>query len=201
VASGVLVVFAFALWYVIFVVPAGNFWLKITLASSLLAAGSVAAMGEGRAALFRLRLVDLAIGVGSALLLYGIFVLGKVLLTAILPRAGADIGSVYAPRGSLPLWLIGALLLLVTGPAEEIFWRGFLQHTLTARLGRAGGLVAATALYALVHLCTLNLPLILAAATAGLAWGVIFAWRGSAVAPIVSHALWGLLIFVLFPVA
>jgi hypothetical protein len=121
VVSCVLVVFAFVFWYVIFVVPVGNFWLKITVASSLLAAGSVAAVGERRAALFRLRLVDVGIGVGSALLLYGVFVLGKVLLTAILPRAGADIGSVYAPRGGLPLWLIVShalwgLLILVIFP-------------------------------------------------------------------------------------
>lgn len=199
-APAVLVFCASVFWVFIFVVRAGNFWAKIAVASSLLAASALAGMGGRRRGLVRLRVADLALGLASAALLYGVFVLGKAILTAILARAAADISLVYAPRGSLPLWAIGALLFVVTGPAEEIFWRGYLQSVAAARLGAVGGLLVTSGLYALVHLCTLNLPLVLAALTAGLAWGSLYAWRRNLLAPLVSHATWGLLIFVLFPV-
>ena len=31
-ATGLLVLLAFALWYVVFVIPAGSFWLKMSVA-------------------------------------------------------------------------------------------------------------------------------------------------------------------------
>ena len=196
-----LVLCAFALWFFILVVRAGSFWAKIAVSSSFLAASALAGMGGRRRGLVRLRVADAVLGLASAGLLYGVFVLGKAILTAILSRAAADISLVYAPRGSLPLWAIGVLLFAVTGPAEEIFWRGYLQSVAVGRIGKVGGLLVTSGLYALVHLCTLNLPLVLAALTAGLAWGSLYLWRRNLLAPIVSHATWGLLIFVLFPVA
>lgn len=200
-ATGLLVLLAFALWYVVFVVPAGSFWLKISAASTLLAAGSLWAMGARRKTLAGVGWVDLPLGALSAATLYGVFVLGRRVLVAILPDAAVDIGSVYAPRGTLPLALIGALLFLVTGPAEEIFWRGMVQHTLSGRIGAIPAIAVTSLCYGLVHACTGNLPLVLAALTAGVFWGCLYAWTGRVATVALSHSIWGLAIFVVFPMA
>ncbi len=200
---------AFPLWFAVFRVPVASFWLKISLAALLLAAVSLLRAAAPRSGarppaagtLFRLKAWHPAAGVLSALLLYLVFIAGKLLLTALFPSSGAAIDSVYAPRSGLPLWLIGLLLAVVTGPAEEIFWRGLLQRALADRLNPTAGLLLATAAYSLVHVSTLNLPLMLAALTAGLVWGYLFLRSGSLWPGMISHSLWSLAIFVLFPVA
>jgi membrane protease YdiL (CAAX protease family) len=200
-ATGLLVLLAFALWYVVFVVPAGSFWLKISVASALLAAGSLWAMGARRKTLAGFRWVDLLLGALSAAILYGVFALGRWALVAILPGAASDIGSVYAPRGALPLALIGALLFLVTGPAEEVFWRGMVQHTLSERIGTVPAIAVSSLCYGLVHACTGNLPLVLAALAAGVFWGCLYAWTGRVATVAISHSIWSLAVFVVFPMA
>jgi hypothetical protein len=191
---------AFFLWYGVFLLPAGGFWVRIAAAATLLAAISLLGMGAARRPLFRWQAWHPAAGAGAALALYLVFLLGKTVLTTLFPTAREAIASVYAPRTGFPLWLIAALLVLVTGPAEEIFWRGLLQRVLAARLGPAGGLLLASSCYALVHIWTVNLPLILAALVAGLAWGALFQRSASLWPVILSHSLWSLAIFVLFPV-
>jgi len=200
-AALLLSVTAFGLWYWVFVVPGASFWLKIALAASVLAASSIAAMGPRRAALFRLSAADVGAGLVAAPLLYGAFIVGKAVLTAILPGTGASIGAVYAPRDGASLWVVGALLFFVTGPAEEVFWRGMLQRVLVDRLGPWGGLLLSSVFYALVHLCTLNVPLVLAALVAGLFFGALALWRGNLTAAVLCHSAWGVLIFVIFPVS
>jgi membrane protease YdiL (CAAX protease family) len=194
-------VLAFLLWYLIFMFAGGNFWLKLALSSLLLAVLALVFLGRERRRLLRLRLRHVVLGIGTAVALYGLFWLGRQLFYLVLPVSRAAIASVYAPRQSLPLWLIALLLLLVTGPAEEIYWRGLVQGTLARRWGGTRGLVLAAAAYALVHVWTLNLPLIAAAFCAGLCWGYLFLRENSLMPVIVSHSLWGVLVFVLLPLA
>jgi uncharacterized protein len=185
-----LIVLAFALWYFAFQTEVWNFWVRLSLAAALLATIALI-LTPDRWELFRARPRDIAIGVASALLLYGIFWVGKQLALAILPFAADQIQSVYAKRGQLDLLSIGLLLFFLLGPSEEIFWRGFVQCRL--------GLPATTALYALVHIWTLNLILIIAAGVAGLLWGWLYQREQNLITVIVSHALWDVSIFVLFP--
>ncbi len=93
IAAGLLA--ALALWYVIFGLEGGNSWLKISFSSVLLASVSLWIMGRKASALFKYRKRHLLIGPGSALLLYGIFWAGKLVLTALFPAARTAIGSVY----------------------------------------------------------------------------------------------------------
>jgi membrane protease YdiL (CAAX protease family) len=185
-----LIVLAFALWYFAFQTDVWNFWVRLSLAAALLATIALI-LTPDRWELFRARPRDIAIGIASALLLYAIFWVGKQIALAILPFAADQIQSVYAKRGQLDLLSIGLLLFFLLGPSEEIFWRGFVQSRL--------GLPATTALYALVHIWTLNLILIIAAGVAGLLWGWLYQREQNLIAVIVSHALWDVSIFVLFP--
>lgn len=192
---------AFALWYAVFGWSNGIFWVKIALAAAILAAISLAVMGDARVQLRGIKARDVKLGLGSAALLYAVFWVGQLVLTALFPEAAdSEIGRVYAPRDETSLWIIAALLLFVTGPSEEIYWRGYLQRVLMQRAGPAMGWLLATAAYALVHIWTLNVPLILAAFTAGLVWGWIYLMERRLLPVIISHAVWSVAIFVFLPV-
>lgn len=91
------------------------------------------------------------------------------------------------------------LILLLIGPGEEFFWRGFIQRRWQNRFGPLAGWVLASALYSLVHLGSGNVMLVLAALVCGLFWGGLYLRCRSLLSVAVSHALWDILIFVLFP--
>jgi membrane protease YdiL (CAAX protease family) len=198
-AAGTLL--ALALWYLVFMWPRGVFWVKIAVAASILAGLSLAAMGPRRSEILTPRWADFVLGLLSAIVLYGVFYLGRGVLLALWPESSSYLALVYAPRRGISLLVVALLLLLVTGPAEEIFWRGLVQRVLVDRLGPARGLAAAVFLYTAVHVWTLNLPLLLAALAAGVFFGLLYLRSGRLPAVMVSHALWGVIIFVLFPLA
>ena len=90
-------------------------------------------------------------------------------------------------------------MLLVIGPGEELIWRGFFQRRLFIIYGGLTGYIGASLVYAAVHVFTGNTMLVLAALTSGLFWGLIY-WRtGSVLAVCFSHALWDILVFIMFP--
>ena len=97
------------------------------------------------------------------------------------------------------------LLIFLIGPAEEFFWRGYVQHTLErisgGRQPKDRALLITAAVYALVHIWSLNFMLVMAALVAGLVWGLVYRSCPKALpALIVSHALWDVLVFILLPI-
>jgi hypothetical protein len=192
---------AFALWTVTFAVPVGNFWFKLTGSAVLLAATGLIASRREIGALFAFRFRHLGIGVLSALALYAIFWLGKLAAGWLFAFAPGQIASVYATKTQLDALLIGLLLLFLMGPAEEIYWHGFIQRRLVARYGVRAGVLTTAVVYALVHVGSLNPMLILAAGVCGLYWGLLYQREQNLIPLIISHSLWDLLIFVLFPMA
>lgn len=199
-ASAVLgtVILASALWWVTFAQELTSFWIKISISASLLAGIS---LGLRPPPAGSLRPDARAIGWGllSAIALYGIFWVGKAVSTALFAFAGGQIGGIYHKGDGTPLWVIALLLFCVTGPAEEIYWRGFLQQWLVERFGRRGGWAAATAIYAGVHVWSFNFMLVGAAAVAGAFWGALYARCGRLAPVMVSHAVWSTVIFAVFP--
>jgi len=134
---------------------------------------------------------DVALGLASAALLYQIFEVGDRVARSVMPRGSKEIKDIYALRTIAPKEEIAARLATVIGPAEELFWRGFVQP-------RAGGLAAAAA-YGGVHVVTGNVTLIGAAAIAGIYWGLLRALGMSMPALITSHIAWDIWIFLLAP--
>lgn len=196
-----LTALAAGLWFITFgLADWGNFWVKISISAAILALISYFVMGGERAQNFEFKQRHIWLGVGSAVILYGFFALGDFVLRSLFPGfAPAEIDNVYARReGTDAIW-IALLLLFVTSPSEEIFWRGFLQRVLVRKIGPMAGLFLATAIYALVHIWTLNLSLMLAAFTAGLVWGWIYLSERTLVPVIISHALWTVTIFIIIP--
>lgn len=192
------IVLAVILWFLTFRLEVGNFWVKISISTSLLALVALWQM-EGYDPTIHFDLKALIGGVLSAGALYIVFVVGQIISQKIFPFAQDQIGGVYSIGEGTPLWLVAVLLFFVTGPAEEIYWRGFLQNRLAHYFGGCKGWLLASAIYAGVHVCTWNFMLVGAAAVAGLFWGFLY-WRLGNLAPvIISHAVWSSVIFVVFP--
>lgn len=194
-----LVILAFGFWFISFYLNPYNFWLEMSAAVFILAGLSLyrwksyeqLTTWNGRSIL---------LGIVSALVLYGVFWVGNFVVIRLVPFAESEIAAVYSNSGSAIMPVIGTLLVIVIGPGEEVFWRGTVQKSLEDKYGGLMGLLAGATLYSLVHVWALNLTLLAAAFVCGIVWGWMY-YKESNLAPlIVSHSLWSLLIFVIFPV-
>ncbi len=140
-------------------------------------------------------------GIALALVLWGIFWVGDKVATWMFPFARPQVDTIYSMKESQSEWVIGALLLFIIGPAEEIFWRGFVQRNMSKRWTANVGFVATLLVYGLVHLWKFNFMLIMAAFVCGLVWGLAYRlWPKQLFALIVSHAVWDTLVFVVWPI-
>lgn len=169
--------------------PRAKFWERMTLTGFVLGNMALANDAELRRLSFRER--DIALGLLSAAGLYAIFQAGDRMARSVMPKGSKEIGDIYALRSLRPKNEIAARLATVIGPAEELFWRGFVQR----RIGTAG---AATA-YGSAHLVTGNATLIGAATVAGIYWGLLRAFGMSMPALMTSHVAWDIWIFLLAP--
>ncbi len=178
--------------------PRERFWQRMTLTG--LALGSLALLADDdlRRSL-KPKLKDVAVGLASAAGLYAIFQIGDRAARRIMPTGGEDIDEVYALERLRPRQEIALRLATVIGPAEELFWRGFVQRRLSDRLGPWKGAAAAAAAYGGAHLVTRNATLTGAATTAGAYWSALAAAGVSMPALIVSHVAWDIWIFLIAP--
>jgi len=140
-----------------------------------------------------------ALGVASAAALYALFAASRLVALRLLPFAAAGISNVYALKAGVPMLRVVLLVGLVIGPGEELFWRGFFQERTGATTSRAYGFGLTALLYAAVHLASGNIMLVLAAAVCGVFWGWLYLRFRSPILNIVSHTLWDLAVFVVFP--
>jgi hypothetical protein len=141
----------------------------------------------------------IALGAVSAAVLYAVFAAGRIAALRLFPFAGAEIWNVYALKAGVPLLRVVLLISLVIGPGEELFWRGFFQERTAATTRPLFGFVLTAMLYTAVHLASGNIMLVLAAAVCGVFWGWLYLRFRSPVLNIVSHTLWDLAVFVVFP--
>ena len=183
-----------------------NFWLIMSCAAVILTGLAVTFSTD----LERLRPVEKPLwqllgGIALAFALWGIFWVGDKASAALFDFARPEVDAVYAMKTGLPSWAIAVLLLFLIGPAEEFFWRGYVQHTLERLCGgrqpKDRALLITAAVYALVHIWSFNFMLVMAALVAGLVWGLVYRFCPKALpALIVSHALWDVLVFILLPI-
>ena len=144
---------------------------------------------------------NVCLGVGIAIGLWGVFWLGDRVSSWLFDFARPQVDLIYGMKAGESPWLLSFFLLLLIGPAEEVFWRGYVQHTLSLRWNPNIGFIVSTLLYAMVHAPSCNFMLLMAALVAGVVWGGLyrlFPRRLSAL--VVSHALWDAAVFVWFPI-
>lgn len=192
------VLLAAVLWFLLFVIKPLNFWFEMSMSIVLLSA-IAALLNKGKFQFGKISFRHIVIGVLSAVLLYFVFYAGNIITGYILPFKNAQVMSVYNNKAGVDLRLISFLLVFIIGPGEELYWRGFIQNTLSAKHGSLKGYLLGTALYAGVHILTGNFMLVVAALVCGLFWGFIYEKEKSLVPVIISHVIWDLSVFVLFP--
>ncbi|MGH2575192.1 MAG: lysostaphin resistance A-like protein [Ignavibacteria bacterium] len=200
----VLILIAFLFWVEMFVLKHFNFWIEMLAASSLLACISLYINRiRGREINFNLFYFEnkfILIGIMSAVILYGIFFVGNELSSVLFSFADNQVKGIYENKILLNPSIIGLLLFFIIGPAEEIFWRGFVQYALADKFGGNAGWITASFIYGGVHLVAMNFMLFIAALICGTFWGYIFKRYKSLWPGIISHAVWDLTIFVILPV-
>ena len=196
-------VVALLLWTLMFspwTAPCFDFWTAMSGSAAILI---------GLATLFatpwwrKLQLTreNLVLGLGIALVLWGVFWVGDKASSWLFDFAREQVDSIYGIKGETSPWVLSLLLLLLIGPAEEIFWRGYVQDRLSAKWGPNLGFLLATAAYTLVHLPSGNFMLVMASMVCGLAWGGLYRVMPQRFAAIlISHAVWDAAVFVWFPI-
>lgn len=177
--------------------PRDRFWDRMTMTGAIL--GTLAIAGDRSLQRPRLRTRDVALGVGIAAGLYGIFQIGDRIARRLLPSGDKDIGDIYELRNLRPKDEIALRLGAVIGPAEELFWRGLLQRSIQRAWGRWPAAIAASAAYGGVHLVTGNPALVGAATVAGVYWSLWGAAGAPMAALVTSHVLWDIWIFLIAP--
>lgn len=187
-------------WHLSATLHNNYFWYGMTAATLVLTAYAFASDKAGMLSVFSYRRSHLVAGVIHGIILYFISRAGVLLLSWLFPETKNLIAAVYGTRTQLSSFLIAMLLLFIIAPAEEIFWRGFVQRKIAEKTNASRALVLTTLLYSAVHIWALNPVLLLAALVLGIHWGFMYKRFGSIVPGLVSHALWDTLIFVIFPV-
>lgn len=194
---------AAVLWAVMFspwTSPHVNFWKMMTCSGLMLTVYSTwAAPGWWKNV--RFGLTDIILGIALAAFMWGVFWLGEYFSTMIFGFARPQVDMIYGMKEGENPWILTALMLLIIGPAEEIFWRGYIQNTLSRRWNPNVGFIVTTLVYSLVHLPKMNFMLIMSAAVAGFIWGLAYRFfpeRFGAI--LLSHALWDCAVFIWFPI-
>ena len=191
------------LWFVMFspwTAPHVNFWVMMTFSGLTLTAYSTWA-SPGWWKDIRLDLSNILLGVMLAAVLWGIFWIGDKLSSLMFDFARPQVDMIYGMKEGENPWVLTALMLLIIGPAEEIFWRGYLQKSFSKKWNPNVGFVVTTLMYSLVHVSKFNFMLIMAAAVAGLVWGLAYRFYPEKFGAILlSHALWDCAVFIWFPI-
>jgi membrane protease YdiL (CAAX protease family) len=191
------------LWTIMFcpiTAPYVNFWWMMTASACTL---SLLATFFGREWWkdVRIDLSNILLGIAIAVALWSVFWIGDKLSQLMFNFARPQVDIIYGMKdGESPL-LLTLLMLFLIGPAEEIFWRGYIQKSFSQYWNPNVGMVVTTAIYSLVHAGSCNFMLTMAALVAGLAWGVMYRFFPEKFgAIIISHALWDVAVFIWFPI-
>jgi membrane protease YdiL (CAAX protease family) len=100
--------------------------------------------------------------------------------------------------GTDPLLIAGvfALMFLVVGPCEEILYRGVIQNRLRERFSKVPGIIAASIIFASVHVVALGstdpiaiLTTLSILAVTSLSLGAVYEYTGNLVVPWLLHSL------------
>jgi uncharacterized protein len=136
---------------------------------------------------------DLAIGVAVGGAMFGVFVLGAEIGRHISLLAGPIDSVLRKADGGSTAFVI--TLALVSGVAEELFFRGALLAVLPARHAA----VVAVVVYVAVTAAAGNTALTIAAIVMGAVFAVERAVTGALAASITTHVVWSTLMILALP--
>jgi membrane protease YdiL (CAAX protease family) len=197
-ALGLAVVVASML--VLFTVPQ-SYFVAATFASTVCMLVAALAVGGFRPSR-RIEFASMAVGLGSAALLYLIFYAGGWAVAAFHPLGitSASETSIYSliSSPSNPLYLQGGVLLFDSAGYES-FFRGVLQNRLRPRIGVLSA-PAVAVFDAALHIATLNPLWVGATFVTDLVWGLTYHYGRGTQASFTSHLVWDVAIFIIRPI-
>jgi membrane protease YdiL (CAAX protease family) len=177
------------------------FWYAMSFSTLILTIYTLYHQKNKLKVLFHFEKKFVYIGIIHGIVLYGISNLGVYIISNFFEFAKPQLNLIYMTRDQASPILIASLLLFVIAPAEEIFWRGFVQDKLGDYVNKKNAMRITILLYMLVHIWALNPMLLLAALVLGVHWGYMYYRFGSLIPGIISHALWDTIIFVILPIS
>ena len=194
---------AIVFWFVMFspwTAPYVNFWYTMMLAAGTLTGLSLWFGKDWRSAI-SFNIKDVLLGLLSAAVLWGVFYFGDAISKLIFDFARPQVDTIYSMRDGESQIFLALSLLFWIGPAEEIFWRGYIQRKLEeTKYGRWGAFIITTIIYALVHIWAFNFMLFMAAFICGAFWGLMYMYNRNLLTVLISHAVWDVAVFILFPI-
>lgn len=137
-------------------------------------------------------------GLLSGIILYALFWTGNTLINVFHLPFDKGISKLYTRFSPTQIWHYIVLLLFIV-PGEELFWRGFIQKRIARYTGVTSSILLAALLYASVQIYSDTFIHLIAAFIAGVFWGGLYAWKKSMPLVIISHLIFDLLLFILFP--
>ena len=146
--------------------------------------------GDGAGRLRRPVVEPVLIGLAAV----AVFTAGALVVAQVPPlRSSVDAVLDHARYGSLP---VIAVVTLVNGLAEELFFRGALY----AAIGQRYPVLLSTVIYALTTVATGNVMLVFAATVLGVLVGLQRRVTGGVLAPMLTHVTWSMgMLFILPP--
>jgi len=195
---------AIGLWFVMFspwTASHLNFWVSMLFSASVLLTMSFC-LGKDWKAQFSVDVRAICVGIVSAVLLWGIFYIGNFFSNLFFDFARPQVHNIYGLRDGNDYRLIALELLFIIGPAETIFWQGFIQRKTMDEMGAWKGFIITTLIYALAHVWSFNFMLLMAALVCGAFWGFMYMkLKPRNLTPVlISHAVWDVMVFILFPI-
>ena len=183
---------------VLFSVPAGYF-----IAATFLSTSCMVGVGCALGLRWRERPRAKAVltGLASAAILYVVFAAGNAaIMTVHTPGISssnaASIYSLIASPGNSAY--LQAAVLVFDSAGYESFFRGVVQARLKPSMGPWAAPTVA-AFDAAVHIITMNPLWVATTFVADLVWGLTFHYSGRLSASFVSHLVWDISVFILFP--
>ncbi|MCF6136735.1 CPBP family intramembrane glutamic endopeptidase [Pseudalkalibacillus berkeleyi] len=169
------------------------FWVLFPLVQgSLLIVASL----KGKPKVFKPSNKLLVIAVVSGVAIYLLFAIGKIMVVNLMPSMFEELTQLYGLIKPETTWQTVLVFILII-PAEEWFWRGYVQKKISGSVMKR--IWISVGLYALAHLASGSLLLVLAALLAGFVWAILYEYTKNMIVPLVSHLIFDLLLFVLFP--
>ena len=90
-------------------------------------------------------------------------------------------------------------MLCFVSIGEELLFRGLIQRDLVSVFGWKGGLLGASALFAIMHLTWRSIPELVFVFLAGLILGALYLKTKSLIAPIVAHGITNVILVAVLP--
>ncbi len=136
-------------------------------------------------------------GIGSGVLLYFLFFIGKTIMLTLFPQSITQLEELYRLVAPERGWHYLSLIFVII-PGEELFWRGLIQDQVK-KLNLRYPIILAAILYMSAHIYAGALLLLVAAILAGIVWGYLYRLTSTMTTPILSHLVFDLLLLVIFP--